>query len=130
MLKIVINRVEGEFSYWGIRRSILMLFLFYMNVSGMRLWSCLSSQPLMILAPWVLLYIWWSFPLVPPWVTASHFLVWNKEAELKPSLSLHFYFSMISCLSSSPHPSVIYCNTFDRCLVGLVFNDNFINWLE
>ena len=27
----------------------------------------------------------WSIPLLPPWVTASHFLVGNREAELKPT---------------------------------------------
>ena len=34
-------------------------------------------------------------------VTASCFLVGNKEAKLKPTTSLHFYFSMFSCPSSS-----------------------------
>ena len=41
----------------------LVLFMFYVNVYGMRQRSCLSSQPLTILAPWVL-RIMWSIPLV------------------------------------------------------------------
>ena len=39
----------------GVRKPILMLFLFYVNVSGMHLQSHLSSQPLTIATPWVLL---------------------------------------------------------------------------
>ena len=45
--------------------------------------NCPSSQPLAILAPWIILHIGWSIPLIPPWATASHFLVGNKKAELK-----------------------------------------------
>ena len=47
--------------------------------------SRLSSLPLMIPPPWVLLRVRWSVPLVPPEVTASHFLAGNREAELKPT---------------------------------------------
>ena len=61
------------------------LFLLYVNVSGMHPWTRFSSQPLMILAPWVFLRIWWSIPLVPLWVTASCLLVGSREAELKPN---------------------------------------------
>ena len=57
---------KSGFNCWGIRGSVLVLFLFYMNVSGMQLWSQLSSQTLTILAPWILLRIKWSIPLVPP----------------------------------------------------------------
>ena len=38
-------------------------FLFYVNVSGIRPQSRLSSQPLTIPAPWVLLRVRWSIPL-------------------------------------------------------------------
>ena len=63
----------------------LVLFLFYVNVSGMRPRSCLSFQLLPILAPWVLLRVRWSIPLASPCVTASRSLLWNREAELKPT---------------------------------------------
>ena len=53
----------------------LMLFLFYVNVSGMRQRFRLFSQLLTISAPWI------------HWVTASRFLAGNMEAELKPRLS-------------------------------------------
>ena len=62
-----------------------MLFLFYVNVSGMSLPSRLPSQPLMMSAPWVLFRVKWSIPLVPLWMTASRFLAGNIEAELIPT---------------------------------------------
>ena len=37
-------------------------FLFYVNVSGMRKRSCLSSQPLVAQDPYVLLRVRWSIP--------------------------------------------------------------------
>ena len=46
----------------------------YVNVSSMYLRSLLSSQPLTILAPWVLFHNRWSIPMVLPGVTASYFL--------------------------------------------------------
>ena len=61
-----------------------MLFLLYVNVSGMLPWSHLSSQPLTIPAPWIFLRIGWSITLVPPWVTTFRFLAGNIEDELKP----------------------------------------------
>ena len=42
----------------------LMLFLFYMNVSAIHLQFRLSSQPLTLPAPWVLLHVRWSIPLL------------------------------------------------------------------
>ena len=45
--------------------------------------------------------------MVLPWVTASRFLVGNSEAELNPPLYFQLYFSVFSCLSSSPNPSAI-----------------------
>ena len=45
-----------------VRAPALMSFLFYMNVSGMRMRFYLSSQPLMTPAPWVLLHIGCSIP--------------------------------------------------------------------
>ena len=72
----------------GVAGGPRLLFLFYVNVSGMRPWSRLPSHPLTIPAPWVLLRVRGSVPLdsmVPPWVTTSCFLVENREAELKPT---------------------------------------------
>ena len=49
-----------------------------------------------------------SFPprRIPRWVTASRFLAGNREAELKPTTSLHSSFSVISCLSSPDPPAI------------------------
>ena len=64
--------------------SALVLFLFYVNVYGMHQQSRLSPQPLTVPAPWVILRVNWSIPLVPPLVTPSRFLAGNGgEAELK-----------------------------------------------
>ena len=98
---------ESGFSCWGVRGPALVLFLFYVNISGMRLPGLSSmlllfytnvsgmhrlfhlfSQPLTIPVPLVLLRVRWSIPLVPPWVTASRVLVGNSEAELKLNLLL------------------------------------------
>ena len=54
---------ESEFNCSGVRVPALVLFLFYMNVSGMRPQSRLSSWSLTIPAPWVLFHVRWSFPL-------------------------------------------------------------------
>ena len=101
---------ESGFSFWGLE---LVLFLFYVNVSGMLLQSHLSSQPLTIPAPWVFLYIGSSIPLVPPWVIASHFLVRNGDTELKPTA-----FSSLLLFGS------FFYSTFDCCLLGLLLNSN------
>ena len=95
---------KSGFNCWGIKESALVSFLYlYCIISGMRLQSRLSYQPLTIPVPWVLLRIRWFIPLVP-WF---HFLVGNREAELNPPLSLHSYFSMICYISSSPDPPAI-----------------------
>ena len=57
-----VGRVWVQFL--GVRVSTLVLFLFYVNVYEMCLRSRLSSQPSTITAPWVLLHIRWSIPLV------------------------------------------------------------------
>ena len=64
--------------------------------------SRLSSQPFMVLPPWVFLHVGWSIPLVPPFVTASSLLAWNREAELKPTTfaSLLLYSVFLSFLFS------------------------------
>ena len=49
----------------GVRRPRLVLFLIYVNVSGMRPRSRLSYQPLPIPVPWVLLRVRRSIPLLP-----------------------------------------------------------------
>ena len=64
---------------------VLMLFLFYVNVSGMYPQSHLPSQPLMILAPWVILHVGWSIPMVSTLGNHLYLLTWNREAELKPT---------------------------------------------
>ena len=56
---------ESGFKCWGFRAPALVLFLFYVNVSGVRPLSRLSSQPLTIPPPWVLLRVKWSIPLIP-----------------------------------------------------------------
>ena len=62
--------------FWRVRGTALVLFLFYVDVSGMHARSHLSFQPLMIPAPWVLLRIKWSIPgCLPP------FLAGNREAD-------------------------------------------------
>ena len=76
---------ESGFNCSEIRWPSLVLFLFYVNVFGMRLRSHFSFQPLRIPTPWVLLRVRWSIPLVLPWVTASRFLAGNIEAEVKPN---------------------------------------------
>ena len=48
----------------GVMGPVLVLFLFYENVSDMRPWSRMSSQPFTIPAPWVLLCVRWSIRLV------------------------------------------------------------------
>ena len=50
----------------GVRWPVLVLFLFYVKVSGMRPWSRFSSKPLTIPVPWVFLRVVWSISLVPP----------------------------------------------------------------
>ena len=55
---------RSGFNCWGVRGPALVLFLFYVNVSEMRPRSLLSSQPLTIPVPWVLLRVKWSIPLV------------------------------------------------------------------
>ena len=96
------GRGESGFDCWGVRGPAFVLFLFYVNLSGMRPRSRLSSQPLTIPAPWVLIRVGWSILLVPPLVTISHFLAGNKEDELEPTifssllLLLLFLFSLYS----------------------------------
>ena len=96
---------------------------FYVNVSGIRLRSLLSSQPLTISAPWVLLRFRWSIPLVSPWVTVSSFLPGNMEAKLKPttfSSLLLFFRVFLSTLLLTPQRF----STFECCLLGLFTNNN------
>ena len=114
---------ESEFNCWRVREP-LILFLFYMNVFGIRPQCCLSSQHLTIPAPWVLFCDRWSITLVPPWVTASHFLAGNREAELKPtpffSLLLFCFHAFPLLLTPQRH------STFERCLLGLLLNNIYI----
>ena len=56
---------ESGFNCWGVRGPTLVLFLFYVNVSGIRPRSRFSSRPLTIPAPWVLLRVRWFIRLVP-----------------------------------------------------------------
>ena len=63
---------ESVFNCWGVRRPEIVLFLFYVNVSGMNPRYRLSSHPLTILTPWVILCVGWTITLgAPTWMTAS-----------------------------------------------------------
>ena len=99
-----------------------MLFLFYVNIFRMQLQSRLSSQPLMIPAPWVLFHIGWSICLIPSWVTDSYFLVETKEAKLKPNTFSYSHFSMFSCLSSSPDTPAYLLVFLNNNILHLVFS--------
>ena len=66
------------FKRWGVSGPALVVFLFYVDVSGMRLRSRLFSQPVTILVPWVLLHVGWSISLAPCWVIDSRFLAGNR----------------------------------------------------
>ena len=70
-----------------VKGSALVLFLFYVNVFRMGLFSRFSSHPLTITAPWVLLRVRWS---IPHGVTTSSSLAGNREAELNKTN--HFLF--------------------------------------
>ena len=86
----------------GGSRGPRLLFLFYMNVSGIGLHSLLDPQ---------VLRVRWSIPLVLPWVTASHFIhCGNREAELKPSTfssPTFLCFPVFPPLLTPPPPPVI-----------------------
>ena len=71
---------ESRFNCWGIRGTKLMLFLLYVNVSGMCPQSRLSSQSLKNRLPGFLLRVGWSIPAVPLWMTVSCFLAGNRKA--------------------------------------------------
>ena len=58
--------MNSEFNCWGVREPTLVLFFFYLNASEMLLWSCLSSQPLTIMDPWLILHVEWFIPVVHP----------------------------------------------------------------
>ena len=103
------------------------VILVYMNVSEMQLQSHLSSQPLMILAPWILLHVSWSIP----WFhgsTLSDCLplpcgVWGiGGAKLKATT---FVSSTCSCFPIFPlllTPQSY--STFESYLLGLLLNNN------
>ena len=73
---------ECGFICWKVREPALVLFLLYVNVSGMCIWSYLSSQLLMMSAPWVIPRIAWPIPEVNTLVNIC-FLAGNRKAELK-----------------------------------------------
>ena len=79
-----------------------MLFLFYVNLYGMRPQSPLYFQPLMI--PGSLLYRVVYRPSVYNLVYASSFLAGDREAEVKLTA---FTFQCFSVFSSSPNPLAI-----------------------
>ena len=53
---------ESGFYCWTVKGPVVMSFLFYVNVSGMRPRSRLSSQPMTMPGSWVLLRARWSTP--------------------------------------------------------------------
>ena len=107
------------FNCWGVRSFVLVLFLFYVDVSGMRPLSVLSSKPLTIPTPWVLLHIRWSIPLgdyLPfpfgesgDWAKAHHFL-------FTPTFPCFLIFPLLLIPQRY--------STFDCCLLGLLLNIN------
>ena len=77
------------------RGPTIVSFPLYVEVSGIRTWSCLAIQLLMIPTPWVLLRVGWptarrfqSMRLPPVSLQGIGMLSSNLP------LSLHFYFSM------------------------------------
>ena len=64
------------FNCWRVRGPAFVLFLFYVNVTGMSPRSRLSSQPLTIPDPWEL-HVKWCIPLVkwfyPRWLPLVSF---------------------------------------------------------
>ena len=82
-----------------------MLFLVYVNVSGICLFSCFASHgtgSLDCLPCWVVYHLVYH-PLGSTLVAASHFLAGNGEAELKPTtFSSLLFFSFSLYLLSSP----------------------------
>ena len=71
--------------------------------------ACPSRKALTIPTPQVLLRNVWSIPLVPPWVTASHFLAGNWEAELEPTAfsPLLLFRGFVSFLFSCPPSDIV-----------------------
>ena len=71
-------------------------------------------------APWVILRIGWSIPLVSTLVTTAHFLVGNREAEVKstflltstfPSFVFPFVLTNVYIWYNVLHNFfIIYCN--------------------
>ena len=81
--------IDGVGGVWvqllGGQGTSARVILLYVNVSGMRPRSRLSSQPLTKPTLWAIPASGGLSPLVPPSVTASRFLAGNREAELKPT---------------------------------------------
>ena len=98
---------------------------FYVNLSGMHLWSRLSFHPLVIQTPWVLLHIGWSILVAPPWVTASCFLEGNREAKLKSTIFSTPTFPCFPVFPLRLNPQQY--DTFECCLLELLNNNN-IYW--
>ena len=101
----------------------LLLFLFYVNVPGMRPQSLLGPPTFddtgSLGSPRQVVYSPGS--MVPPWVTASRFLAKNREDELKPTTfsSLLLFCVFLSFLFFWP-PSD---STLECCLMGLLLNN-------
>ena len=104
MHNLLLNN-KNIYTGWGSLGSIIGgLFLFYINVSGIHLWFRLNYQPLTIPAPRVLLRVGWSIPMVSTLVIASHFLLGNRETDLKPTTfsSLLLFNVFLSFFSYTP----------------------------
>ena len=89
----------------GEQRPALVLFLFYVYVSGMRPRSCLSSHSLIKPAFRAILHAGWFIEnSVSTLVTASLFLAGNREAELNPTTfsSLLLFRVFLSFLFPTP----------------------------
>ena len=90
---------ESGFTCCGVKGPTLVLFLFYVNVSGMKTRSPLSSHPMTIPIPWVTLRVRWTIPMVSTLLTASHFLPGSREAKLKPTT---FFSLLLFCFPIFP----------------------------
>ena len=89
----------------------------------------LSFQFLTIMGSWVLLFIGLSIPLVPPWVTGSHFLAGTRETELKPTtfsllLLFHVFLSpLLLTLQQYIVPLIAACCSCSLIIINIyLFN--------
>ena len=91
---------ESGLNCWRVKGSALVLFLLYVNVSGMLPRSCMSSSLRRYRLPGFSSVSGGLSSRFPPWVTASCYIAGNREAKLKPNTfsSLLFFLVFLSFL--------------------------------